>query len=156
MPTRYRSSPRTEKMSQILRNVIDFITPKSFQSNLDFLTIMKNYTVVEATNECGEKRYLQIPKHDPMDITERRENLNFLYRKCKEILSFLSRKRRYSYEHEKFDNLYFKVVDLKQKIKDALKQGDEGDSVMHFYDSFIRLRSEARGSFSSSKDLSIL
>ena len=156
MPTRYRSSPRTEKMSQILRNVIDFITPKSFQSNLDFLTIMKNYTVVEAANECGEKRYLQIAKHDPMDITERRENLNFLYRKCKEILSFLSRKRRYSYEHEKFDNLYFKVVDLKQKIKDALKQGDEGDSVMHFYDSFIRLRSEARGSFSSSKDLSIL
>jgi|TARA_B110000305_G_scaffold167706_1_gene185376 hypothetical protein len=117
---------------------------------------MKNYTVVEATNECGEKRYLQIPKHDPMDIMERRENLNFLYRKCKEILSFLSRKRKYSYEYEKFDNLYFKVVDLKQKIKDALKQEDIEESVVYFYDSFIKLRKEARGSFSSSKDLSIL
>lgn len=156
MPTRYRSSTRTEKMSQLLRSVIDFITPKPFQSNLDFLTIMKNYTVVEATNECGEKRYLQIPKHDPMDIMERRENLNFLYRKCKEILSFLSRKRKYSYEYEKFDNLYFKVVDLKQKIKDALKQEDVEESVVYFYDSFIKLRKEARGSFSSSKDLSIL
>lgn len=143
-------------MSQILRNVIEFIAPKPFQPNLDFLTILKNYTIVEATNECGEKRYLQVPKHDPMDITERRENLNFLYRKCKEILSFLSRKRKYSYDHEKFDSLYFKVVDLKGLIKDALKYEDGEDSVMYFFDLFNKLRREAHGSHSSSSDLSIL
>ena len=145
-------------MSQILRNVIEFITPKPFQPNLDFLTILKNYTIVEATNECGEKRYLQVPKHDSMDIIERRENLSFLYRKCKEILSFLSRKRKYSYDHEKFDNLYFKVVDLKGMIKDALKYEDEDgeDSVMYYFDLFNKLRRGAHGSRSSSSDLSIL
>jgi hypothetical protein len=113
---------------------------------------------VEATNECGEKRYLQVPKHDSMDIIERRENLSFLYRKCKEILSFLSRKRKYSYDHEKFDNLYFKVVDLKGRIKDALKYEDEDgeDSVIYFFDLFNKLRREAHGSRSSSSDLSIL
>ena len=143
-------------MSQILRNVIEFITPKPFQPNLDFLTILKNYTIVEATNECGEKRYLQVPKHDSMDIIERRENLSFLYRKCKEILSFLSRKRKYSYDHEKFDSLYFKVVDLKGLIKDALKYEDGEDSVMYFFELFNKLRREAHGSHSSSSDLSIL
>lgn len=145
-------------MSQILRNVIEFITQKPFQPNLDFLTILKNYTIVEATNECGEKRYLQVPKHDSMDIIERRENLSFLYRKCKEILSFLSRKRKYSYDHEKFDSLYFKVVDLKGLIKDALKYEDEDrdDSVMYFFELFNKLRREAHGSHSSSSDLSIL
>ena len=145
-------------MSQILRNVIEFITPKPFQPNLDFLTILKNYTIVEATNECGEKRYLQVPKHDSMDIIERRENLSFLYRKCKEILSFLSRKRKYSYDHEKFDDLYFKVVDLKGMIKDALRCEDEDgeDSVIYFFDLFNKLRREAHGSCSSSSDLSIL
>ena len=145
-------------MSQILRNVIEFITPKPFQPNIDFLTILKNYTIVEATNECGEKRYLQVPKHDSMDIIERRENLSFLYRKCKEILSFLSRKRKYSYDHEKFDDLYFKVVDLKGMIRDALKYEDEDgeDSVIYFFDLFNKLRREAHGSRSSSNDLSIL
>lgn len=111
---------------------------------------------MEATNECGEKRYLQVPKHDSMDIIERRENLSFLYRKCKEILSFLSRKRKYSYDHEKFDSLYFKVVDLKGLIKDALKYEDGEDSVMYFFELFNKLRREAHGSHSSSSDLSIL
>lgn len=84
------------------------------------------YTVIEAVNDCGEKRYLEVPKPASM---ERRENLEVLLTKCKRLLSFVMKK-------EYDDNISYKVIDLSDRVRRAMYMSDDITPLFNEFDTF--------------------
>jgi hypothetical protein len=87
---------------------------------------MINYTVIEAVNDCGEKRYLEVPKPASM---ERRENLEVLLTKCKRLLSFVTKKKC-------DDEISYNVIDLSDRVRRAMYMNDDITPLFDEYEEF--------------------
>lgn len=90
---------------------------------------VSKFTVVEAINDCGEKRYLEVPK--PAS-TERRENLEVLLTKCKRLLSFVTKKKC-------DDELSYKVIDLSERVRSAMYRNDDITPLFDDFDIFEKM-----------------
>ena len=87
---------------------------------------VSKYAVIEAMNDCGEKRYLEVPKPTSM---ERRENLEVLFTKCERLLSFVTKK---NYD----DEISYKVIDLSDRVRRAMYMDDDITPLFEDYDIF--------------------
>jgi len=77
-----------------IRSLIDVFTPKYFEepSLLNKKSLMHKLSkckIIEAVNECGEKRYIEIEK----DYSEvKKEQLDYLYTRCKSLMHFVNKR----------------------------------------------------------------
>ena len=102
---------------------------------------MSKYTVIEASNDCGEKRYLEVPKPTSM---ERRENLEILLTKCKRLLSFVMKKKC-------DDEISYKVIDLSDRVRRAMYMNDDITPLFDDFDMFeIMVKNNSKSSMNLS------
>jgi len=102
-------------MQNIIQSITDFFTPKPV-------------SIIEAVNECGEKRYIETAA--PI-IGARRENLNILFRKCKKLLSFIT-------THNYDDIVQTKIIKLTGDIRVAMYRNDDITYLYEEYESVER------------------
>jgi hypothetical protein len=129
-------------MQRFLYSLADFFTPKPAKRPMTYSERLCNFTVVEAINDCGEKRYIEIPK--PMSM-ERRENLEILLTKCNKLLSFMTKIKKYN------DDICYKVIELSDRVRQSMYMNDD---ITHLFDDFERLNDKFRRSSRSSINLS--
>jgi hypothetical protein len=99
-------------MQHFLHSLADFFAPRPVQSHIERLS---KYMVIEALNDCGEKRYIEM--HKPTSV-ERRENLEVLLTKCKRLLSFVTKKK---YD----EDISYKVINLSDRVRQAMYMNDD-------------------------------
>ena len=97
--------------------------------------------MIEAINDCGEKRYLEVPK--PAS-TERRENLEILLTKCKRLLSFVAKK---NYD----DDICHRVINLSERVRQAMYMNDD---ITPLFDDFDIFENMVKKNSKSSMNLS--
>jgi hypothetical protein len=125
-------------MQHLLHSIKDFFAPRPARSHSEHL---EKYTVIEAVNDCGEKRYLEVPKPASM---ERRENLEVLLTKCKRLLSFVTKKRC-------DDEISYKVIDLSDRVRRAMYMNDD---ITPLFDDFDIFENMVKRNSKSSMNLS--
>jgi hypothetical protein len=121
-------------MQNFIHSVADFFAPKPVRRNVGYRTI-------EAVNDCGEKRYIQIPT---MSSQDRRENLEVLITKCKRLMSFVTKK--------KWDEkMYDRISKLNDDVRMALYKNDD---ITPLFKEFESIENFFKGSSKSSMNLS--
>ena len=128
-------------MQQFIHSIVDFFAPRPVQERMSFSERVGKYAVIEAINDCGEKRYLEVPKPAAM---ERRENLEILLTKCKRLLSFVTKKKC-------DDEISYKVIDLSDRVRRAMYMNDD---ITHLFDDFDIFENMIKKNSKSSMNLS--
>jgi len=124
-----------------LRSIVNFVAPKPLQQPESITERLINGEVIEAINECGEKRYIEI--HTPT-LYERRQNLEILLTKCKNLLSSIKLT-------DHIDSKYVRVVALVGKIRESMYMNmDIKDRICEFE----ALEKEIKRASSSFRNLS--
>jgi len=122
-------------MSNLFQAVVGFFTPKpSFSLP----------RVIEAVNDCGEKRYIEIESSKPFN--DRRENLEVLFTKCKRLMSFV-RKKKWD------ETMYTRVVKLHDDVRLSMYKNDD---ITHLFEEFENVENFLKGSSKSKMNLSSL
>jgi transcriptional regulator of aromatic amino acid metabolism len=87
-------------MQNFIHSVAVFFAPKPVRVR-----------ILEAVNDCGEKRYIEMER-------DRREDLNILFTKCKKLLSFIT-KNKWD------DDAYKRLVKLIENVRLAMYKEDD-------------------------------
>jgi hypothetical protein len=132
--------PHPEKMTNLLKSLYDILT---ISTKMKKQEEFEKYIIIEAVNECGEQRYIQVKK--PID-SERLENVRILYRKSKKLISFLSRSSA-------DDETFRMVLDLHEKIKNARYTNEDADDL---FDEFEEMKKNIKRMSISNMNLSSL
>ena len=103
---------------------------------------VEKHIIIEAVNECGEKRYIQVKK--PID-SERLGNVRILYKKSKKLIS-LSRSSA-------DDETFRMVLDLHERIKNARYTNEDIDDLL---DEFEEMKKNIKRMSISNMNLSSL
>lgn len=102
-------------MQHFLHSLTDFFATKPVRKSPGLHEKLINCTVIQAINECGEKRYIEIQRPRSQ---ERRENLEILLTKCNRLLSFVMKKERST-------NVSSRILELSDRIRMSMyKDGD--------------------------------
>jgi hypothetical protein len=125
-------------MQHFLHSLADFFAPRPVQSHIERLS---KYMVIEALNDCGEKRYIEM--HKPTSV-ERRENLEVLLTKCKRLLSFVTKKK---YD----EDISYKVINLSDRVRQAMYMNDD---IAPLFDDFEIFENLVKRNSKSSMNLS--
>lgn len=122
-------------MSNLFQAVVGFFAPKpSFSLP----------RVIEAVNDCGEKRYIEMESSKLFN--DRRENLEVLFTKCKRLLSFV-RKKNWD------ETMYTRVVRLHDDVRLSMYKNDD---ITHLFEEFESVENFFKGSSKSKMNLSSL
>tara|TARA_R110002153_G_scaffold106868_1_gene246433 strand:+ start:1044 stop:1505 length:462 start_codon:yes stop_codon:yes gene_type:complete len=132
--------PHPEKMTNLLKSLYDIL---KISTKIKKREELEKHIIIEAVNECGEKRYIQVKK--PID-SERLENARILYRKSKKLISFLSRSSA-------DDETFRMVLDLHEKIKNARYTNEDVDDL---FDEFEEMKKNIKRMSISNMNLSSL
>jgi cell fate (sporulation/competence/biofilm development) regulator YlbF (YheA/YmcA/DUF963 family) len=125
-----------------LRSIVDaFHTQEIVQPQMSFAEKLVSHKIIETTNECGEKRYIETQVNT---YIERKRNLEVLLTKCKRLLSFVTI-RKYIEED------YIKVVNLHDKVRQALYKDDD---ITPLIEEFENLQNRIKKSSRSFRNLS--
>ena len=127
-------------MTNLLKSLYDIL---KISTKIKKREELEKHIIIEAVNECGEKRYIQVKK--PRD-SERLENVRILYRKSKKLISFLSRSSA-------DDETFRMVLDLHEKIKNARYTNEDVDDL---FDEFEEMKKDIKNMSISNMNLSSL
>jgi hypothetical protein len=127
-------------MTNLLKSLYDIL---KISTKIKKREELEKHIIIEAVNECGEKRYIQVKK--PID-SERLENVRILYRKSKKLISFLSRSSA-------DDETFRMVLDLHEKIKNARYTNEDVDDL---FDEFEEMKKDIKNMSISNMNLSSL
>ena len=127
-------------MTNLLKSLYDIL---KISTKIKKREELEKYIIIEAVNECGEQRYIQVKK--PID-SERLENVRILYRKSKKLISFLSRSSA-------DDETFRMVLDLHEKIKNARYTNEDVDDL---FDEFEEMKKDIKNMSISNMNLSSL
>ena len=127
-------------MTNILKSLYDIL---KISTKIKKREELEKHIIIEAVNECGEKRYIQVKK--PID-SERLENARILYRKSKKLISFLSRSSA-------DDETFRMVLDLHEKIRNARYTNEDVDDL---FDEFEEMKKNIKRMSISNMNLSSL
>lgn len=121
-----------------LQSIVNFVAPRLIQQQASLADRLIKGDVIEATNECGEKRYIQIEN-------EREEaDLNILLTKCKKLLSFV--------ETTKNESIFNKLVTFTEKVRLALYLGDDIRNLFHEFEQIENITKRSSKSFRNLSD----
>jgi hypothetical protein len=122
-------------MSNLFQTVLGFFAPKpSFSIP----------RVIEAVNDCGEKRYIEMESSKLFN--DRRENLEVLFTKCKRLMSFVKKKKW-------DDTMYTRIVKLSDDVRLSMYKNDD---ITHLFEEFESVENFFKGSSKSKINLSSL
>lgn len=127
-------------MTNLLKSLYDIL---KISTKIKKREELEKHIIIEAVNECGEKRYIQVKK--PID-SEQLENIRILYRKSKKLISFLSRSSA-------DDETFRMVLDLHEKIKNARYTNEDVDDL---FDEFEEMKKNIKRMSISNMNLSSL
>ena len=127
-------------MTNLLKSLYDIL---KISTKIKKREELEKHIIIEAVNECGEKRYIQVKK--PID-SERLENARILYRKSKKLISFLSRSSA-------DDETFRMVLDLHEKIRNARYTNEDVDDL---FDEFEEMKKNIKMMSISNMNLSSL
>ena len=127
-------------MTNLLKSLYDIL---KISTKMKKQEEFEKYIIIEAVNECGEQRYIQVKK--PID-SEQLENIRILYRKSKKLISFLSRSSA-------DDETFRMVLDLHEKIKNARYTNRDIDDL---FDEFEEMKKDIKKMSISNMNLSSL
>lgn len=122
-------------MSSLFQSVFGFFAPKpSFSFP----------RVIEAVNDCGEKRYIEM--ESSTQFNNRRENLEVLFTKCKRLMSFVKSKKC-------DETTYTRIVNLSDKVRISMYKNDD---ILPLFQEFESVENFFKGSSKSKMNLSSL
>src|SRR6056300_1747774 len=120
-------------MSNLFQAVVGFFAPKP-TSNV-------KRTLIEAVNDCGEKRYIEVER-----VVDRRENLEVLFTKCKRLMSFV-RKKNWD------ETMYIRIVKLSDEVRLSMYKNDD---ILPLFKEYESVENFFKGSSKSQMNLSSL
>jgi hypothetical protein len=121
-------------MSNLFQTVLNFFAPRPESS--------VNSKIIEAVNDCGEKRYIEIEVERNYQ-QERQRDLEILLTKCKRLLSFVER----TDDLQVFDKMAHFVV----KVRQAKYRGDD---IQGLFREFEEIEKNIKRSSKSFRNLS--
>ena len=113
-----------------LHSISDFFAPKPVSN------------IIEAVNDCGEKRYIELETERSYQ-QERQQDLEILLTKCKRLLSFVER----TDDVQVFEKMAYFVV----KVRQAKYRGDD---IHDLIEEFEEIEKSTKKSSTSVKNLS--
>ena len=125
-----------------IHSIIDFITPKTVSHQGSLTERLLRGDVIEATNECGEKRYIQIHSET---YAERRRSLEILLSKCKKLISSVTLK-------DHIHRRYIRIVKLTERVREAMYMADDITDLVIEYEELERDVNKASSSFRNLSD----
>lgn len=106
-----------------------------------------NKEVIEAVNDCGEKRYIEVPK----DVAFHQERLYVLLTKCEKLHSFVTRMESHGKMSEtKLKIFYTEMFRLRLKVRDGRIYGANAQLIDNLTDEYETLEKLMKGSTSKS------
>jgi hypothetical protein len=106
-----------------------------------------NKEVIEAVNDCGEKRYIEVPK----DVAFHKERLYVLLTKCEKLHSFVTRMESHGKMSEtKLKIFYTEMFRLRRKVRDGRIYGAKAQLIDDLTDEYETLEKLMKGSTSKS------
>ena len=121
-------------MSNLFQTIFGFFAPKPYPG--------VNSKLIEAVNECGEKRYIEMEVERNYQ-QERQRDLEILLTKCKRLLSFVER----TDDLQVFDKMARFVV----KVRQAKYRGDD---IQGLFREFEEIEKNTKRSSKSFRNLS--
>ena len=100
--------------------------------------------VIEAVNEAGEKRYIEMPKNV---YTSRREHLEILLKKSQSLLDFCLKKRKSD------DDMSWDLVNLIERARASQYRADD---IKPLLDEFEKLKKQCKRGSLSTVNLSVV
>jgi hypothetical protein len=132
-------------MPGYIRSIVNFFTPKFISSSL--AERIMNKEVIEAVNDCGEKRYIEVPK----DVAFHKERLYVLLTKCEKLHSFVTRMESHGKMSEtKLKIFYTEMFRLRLKVRDGRIYGANAQLIDNLTDEYETLEKLMKGSTSKS------
>ena len=128
-------------MFDYLRKVVSVFTQEPVRPEMILSDKILSRELIETTNDCGEKRYIEVAKSEK---GERRVTLEILLTKCKRLLSFVSKK---SYVNDE----YMDVLEIHDKLRNAMYKDDD---ITPLIEEFEHVQKFIKRSSRSFKDLS--
>ncbi len=125
-------------MSSILQSVYSFFTERFVQTSETLYERTMHTEVIEAVNEVGEKRYIEIPKND---YNLRREKLENLLKKSQSLFTFILKSKK------KDDDMSCELVNLIERVRMSLYRNDDITPLLLQYEEIKRYYK--RGSMST-------
>jgi|TARA_B100001559_G_C16422350_1_gene585665 hypothetical protein len=125
-----------------IHSIIDFITPKPVSHQGSLTERLLKGDVIEATNDCGEKRYIQIRSETH---AERRRSLEILLTKCKKLISSVTLE-------DHIHRRYVRIVKLTEKVREAMYMADDITDLIVEYEELERDVKKASSSFRNLSD----
>jgi hypothetical protein len=135
-------------MPGYIRSIVNFFTPKFISSEQESLAErIMNKEVIEAVNDCGEKRYIEVPK----DVAFHKERLYVLLTKCEKLHSFVTRMESHGKMSEtKLKIFYTEMFRLRLKVRDGRIYGAKAQLIDDLTDEYETLEKVMKGSTSKS------
>jgi len=135
-------------MPGYIRSIVNFFTPKFISSEQESLAErIMNKEVIEAVNDCGEKRYIEVPK----DVAFHKERLYVLLTKCEKLHSFVTRMESHGKMSEtKLKIFYTEMFRLRLKVRDGRIYGAKAQLIDDLTDEYETLEKLMKGSTSKS------
>ena len=125
-----------------IHSIIDFITPKPVSHQGSLTERLLKGDVIEATNDCGENRYIQIRSETH---AERRRSLEILLTKCKKLISSVTLE-------DHIHRRYVRIVKLTEKVREAMYMADDITDLIVEYEELERDVKKASSSFRNLSD----
>lgn len=125
-----------------IHSIVNLITPKPISHQESLTERLLKGDVIEATNDCGEKRYIQIRSETH---AERRRSLEILLTKCKKLISSVKLK-------DHIYRRYTRIVKLTEKIREAMYMADDITDLILEYEELERGVKKASSSFRNLSD----
>jgi hypothetical protein len=130
-----------------LQSIVNLIAPRPIQQQESLVERIVNGEIVEAVNDCGEKRYIQIDI-ERNKKRERETDLNILLTKCKRLLSFV--------ETTKNESIFKKLVAFTEKVRQALYLGDDIRDLFHEFEQIENTTKKSSKSFKNLSDITMM
>ena len=130
-----------------IQSVVDLITPKSIRNEQSLSDRLLNQDIIEAVNDCGEKRYIQI-EIERNQKRERETDLNILLTKCKRLLSFV--------ETTKNESIFKKLMAFTEKVRQALYLGNDIQNLFHEFEQIENITKKSSKSFRNLSDITMM
>ena len=118
-----------------LRSFVNFVAPQPVSN------------IIEAVNDCGEKRYIEIEAERNYQ-RERRQDLEILLTKCKRLLSFVER----TDDLQVFD----KMAHFVEKVRQAKYRGDDIQGLFHEFETIEQSVKKGSKSFKNLSHATIM
>lgn len=118
-----------------LHSIADFFAPKPVSN------------IIEAVNDCGEKRYIEIEAERNYQ-QERQQDLEILLTKCKRLLSFVER----TDDVQVFEKMAYFVV----KVRQAKYRGDDIQGLFHEFETIEQSVKKGSKSFKNLSHATIM